>query len=217
MLCQALDLRVMQVKFLIDIKPRLECITEEYFAALLPLSELKILQKELWSHIVQTFNSSATQDSEDRFDHIAHSAQSVLVSALEHHSPPIRDDNSLHGIATISEWKVKVAKMMAGSFADAHEKMLSSPDTATYLGTASKRMFQFVRQKLGVPLHRGLVDHPSPTKGANVKGRKELTGTQISVIYEALRSGELFIPVIECLLQLPFYHPNGTAEHLNGF
>jgi phenylalanine ammonia-lyase len=55
--------------------------------------------------------------------------------------------------------------MTAGSFADAHEKMLSSPDTTAYLGTASKRMFEFVRQKLGVALHRGLVDHPSPTKG----------------------------------------------------
>jgi phenylalanine ammonia-lyase len=216
MLCQALDLRVMQVKFLTDIKPRLESITEEYLAALLPPGDVKLLQKELWGHIVQTFNSSTTQDSEDRFDHIARSAQLVLVSALEHHWPLKRDNNSLCGITAISEWKVRAAKMMAGSFADAHEKMLSSPDTAAYLGTASKRMFEFVRQKLGVPLHRGLVDHPSPTKGSKVDGRKELTGTQISMIYKALRSGELFLPVIECLLQLPVDEPNGTAEELNG-
>jgi phenylalanine ammonia-lyase len=216
MLCQALDLRVMQVKFLTDIKPKLECITEEYFAVLLPLGDLKLLQKELWGHIVQSFNSSTTQDSEDRFDNIARFAQSVLVSALEHHSPLKRDSNLLCGITAISEWKVRVAKMMAGSFAGAHEKMLSSPDTAAYLGTASKRMFEYVRKNLGVPLHRGLVDHPSPAMGSKVDGRKELTGTQISVIYAALRSGELFIPVIECLQQLPVHHPNGTAEQLNG-
>jgi phenylalanine ammonia-lyase len=105
----------------------------------------------------------------------------------------------LCGITAISEWKVRVTKMMARSFADAHEKMLSSSNTAAYLGTASKRIFEFGRQKLGVPLHRGLVDHPSPTRGSEVDGRKELTGTQISVIYETLRSGKLLIPVIEFL------------------
>ncbi|KAE9369014.1 putative phenylalanine ammonia-lyase [Stipitochalara longipes BDJ] len=211
MLCQALDLRVMQVKFLTDIKPRLESITEKYFAALLSPGDLKNLQKELWSHVVQTFNSSTTQDSEGRFDHIARSALPVLVSALERHSPPRWDNHSFYGLAAISKWKASVATMAAGSFANARDTMLSSPDTAAYLGTASKRMYAFVRQNLGVPLHRGLVDHPSSTEESKVNSRKELTGTQISVIYEALRSGELFIPVIECLQNLPADHPTSTA------
>jgi hypothetical protein len=85
--------------------------------------------------------------------------------------------------------------MMARSLVDPHEKMPSSPNTAAYLGTTSKRIFEFVRQKLGVPLHCGLVDYPSPTKGPEVDGRKELTDTQISLIYEALRSREFFIPL----------------------
>jgi phenylalanine ammonia-lyase len=47
MLCQAIDLRVMLVRFLTDIKPRMESITEEYFAALLPPGDLKLLQKRV--------------------------------------------------------------------------------------------------------------------------------------------------------------------------
>jgi len=126
----------MQNKFLTNIKPRLEFVTEECFATLLPIDELEILQKELWSHVVQSFSSSTTQDPEDRFDKIARSAQSILVSTLEHHSPPIQDNNSSCGIAAISEWKVRVAKMTASSFVEAREKMLSNLDTANHLGIA---------------------------------------------------------------------------------
>ncbi|KAI5243169.1 phenylalanine ammonia-lyase [Aureobasidium subglaciale] len=63
--------------------------------------------------------------------------------------------------------------------------------TPSYLGSAARRMYRFVRGDLGIKFNRGLVEHPTqplpPT--VDVKEPRKTIGSQISVIYEALTDG----------------------------
>ncbi|KAL9628738.1 MAG: hypothetical protein Q9204_005700 [Flavoplaca sp. TL-2023a] len=61
-------------------------------------------------------------------------------------------------------------------------------------------MYTYVREELKVPLHRGLKDHPEPhDMFAADCSRKRTIGSNISIIYEALRSGAIHKALIECL------------------
>lgn len=48
-------------------------------------------------------------------------------------------------------------------------------------------------------MHRGLVDHPKSVEGEEKTATKKKTGTQISIIYKALRNEKLAVPIMECL------------------
>ena len=196
MLCQALDLRVMQVEFLEAAKARLGEVTNKYFSASLPAGALDKAQADLFPALVKQFKTTMTLDSAVRFKHIAHSLQLVLFAVIEDHPSPV---SAAETMSYIPQWRQDIVDVLNGEFAKSRAQMLLRPNTARYLGSASKRMYEYVRLTLGVPLHRGLADHPVVGAGEQGNGRQQLTGTQITKLYEALRSGELFLPVIACL------------------
>lgn len=75
-------------------------------------------------------------------------------------------------------------------------------DTASYLGHASKRMYAYVRHELGVPFHQGFVENPLPSdaEDGGINGRaKKTIGSWISIVYEALRSGDMHPQIMGCL------------------
>jgi len=92
-------------------------------------------------------------------------------------------------------------------FIDNREEYLANPDATEFLGVASKKMYKFVRNELGVPMNKGLIDYPMYEgcgKGGNVggkKGEKLTTGTQISRIYKALREQRAAGMIMECLAE----------------
>ena len=65
-------------------------------------------------------------------------------------------------------------------------------------------MYRFVRYELGVPLHKGLVEHPTypnaERDGVRASaGEKVTIGKRVSTIYAALRSGRMRKVLLECL------------------
>jgi hypothetical protein len=56
-----------------------------------------------------------------------------------------------------------------------------------------------VREDLGVPFHRGLVEHPTPGDVV-INGRpKKTIGSWVGIIYESLRDGRLYDKLMEAL------------------
>jgi phenylalanine ammonia-lyase len=72
-------------------------------------------------------------------------------------------------------------------------------------------MYEFVRKGLGVPLHRGIVDHPTYPSVTEDHAGKELIGSQVSKIYMALRGGAFRDVLQDC-----WYSPDSVRGGFAG-
>lgn len=204
-LCQALDLRAMNIHFVDKLRPAVEQLTTSTFKRLIASETMSALQASVWSAIAHGLESTTTKDSCDRFIAIAHFAQPTLIQAL---SSLQRDhtngsktsfENIPNLLFLVLSWTEKVAELAKEIFLSNRDDYIANPDATPYLGAASKRMYKFVREDLRVPFHRGLADHPTLNGGEGKDGKLKNTGSQISVIYEALRDERLIAPVMACL------------------
>ncbi|KAI9870109.1 MAG: hypothetical protein M1830_004676, partial [Pleopsidium flavum] len=109
---------------------------------------------------------------------------------------------STQSIAGLGDWKIRMLYALNETYSSVCDKFFQHQDTAQSLGQASRKLYTFVRHQLGVPFHRGLVEHPSPKDdpGIFIDGRAKKTNwSWISIIYKSLRSGQLHEPVMMCL------------------
>ncbi|KAK1570179.1 phenylalanine ammonia-lyase [Colletotrichum navitas] len=71
------------------------------------------------------------------------------------------------------------------------------PDATPYIGQASRRMYRFLRQDLGIPFlgeaHLASTDAPTPD------GVTPSMGLYNTRVFESIRSGRLYAVVLECL------------------
>lgn len=199
-LCQALDLRVMQILFLRSLQPTLQTVTEEAFP-LLSQFELEKLHPKIWKSVTESFSKTATMDSHARFKEIFENTQPSIIKFFTSDLSPAFDI-----LPSLCNWTKTATERSLSLFLKMREAYSAQPDATHFLGKASKRMYLFVREELRVPFHRGLVDHPTspPLKGAVEEEyrQKRTTGNRISVIYEALRSGRVYEAAMECVFSL---------------
>lgn len=203
-LCQAVDLRAMNKMFLEKLRPAVEELTANTFARVLEEEILVKLQQSIWSAIYTGLENSTTKDSSDRFVFVARLAQPALIQVLSNSRQSSPNSTSVSEdtpdlFALVTSWTSQLASLSQSIFISNRESYMAYPDATPYLGAASKRMYRFVREELHVPFHRGLADHPTVNGGVDKERKLKNTGSQISVIYEALRDERLIVPVMECL------------------
>ena len=198
-LCQALDLRVMQVHFMEQLRPAILVLTFDTFGKILDSAKLNSLQDQIWSVLTHSISLTAAKDSSARFIGIANCAQAVVIEALISAASTAPEPSG--GILRlIHQWTERTAKISQAIFLTNRAAYLANPDATPYLGVASKKLYTFVRRDLKAPMHRGLVDHPTvQTPGGDGSSLKRNTGSHISKIYEALRDERLMVPVMECV------------------
>lgn len=96
-------------------------------------------------------------------------------------------------LSAIAKWNEAASTDLCRAFNDNRTTYFANSDASQYLGVASRRMYNHVRRELKVPMHKGLVDHPDVLNG------KKTIGSNISIIYDAMRSGRLYREMLECL------------------
>jgi phenylalanine ammonia-lyase len=203
-LCQALDLRVMQLRLLNGLKPILEDITGNIFGQNLSQTSLDELNARLWEHVLQSMTATTTMDSSERWAHIMASAQSVIVTFIATQESTITEKD-ICSLTFLRDWVNQATARSLQTFLANRESAFRQLHTAEFLGDASRRLYNFVRLDLEVPFHKGLIDHPrriAPAerlKASNSKGDKANIGSRISVIYQSLRSGKLSEVLMACL------------------
>ena len=196
--CQALDLRVMQINFFMGLEPILRSDLGVSFHNLLCKSDLDDLHRDLWTNLMQSWSSTANIDSEDRFNQVLDSCMITLANFLV-----LRGDRPSSCVfPAIKIWKNRALSSMARIFFSTRSKFFDCQNTADFLGSGTRKMYVYVRHILGVPFHKGLGDNPISTRIADTEGEPKRTiGSWISIIYESLRSGELHAPAMEALLE----------------
>lgn len=96
------------------------------------------------------------------------------------------------------------AKIVLSCIQSARKAFAKSPVTDAYLSNGSSLLYRYVRNDLGVPLHKGLVEHAtynatSPEGIAVEPMERELIGAQIGKIYKSIRSGDVYGVLVESL------------------
>ena len=200
-LCQALDLRALNLLFTESAKREIHELTYETFEyALVNEKDKEHLQVETVKQILKQLPMTTHMDSGERFQHVADSVQGSIISFL-YGLDKGSLDHRVDILDLIREWNVRCADRLRDLFLHTRTDYFDHPDATPYLCQASTKMYTHVRHVLHVPLHKGLADHPDKTNGSKT------LGTYNSIIYEALRDGSLYKVVMSCL---------GRNEHVNG-
>ena len=211
-LCQALDLRVLQEEFFHEAHAKLQKITADVFQDhcynIHGAAKSKELGHELWRSISQSWAFTGTSDVQEKCEKaIADTAPVLLQGWIGGRFNTENHVSSTHLL--ILRWQEEVKAMLKQTYDEVRERMFKEHTQITleYLGLASKKTYTFIREELGVPMHRGLAD--APTFG-DTEGRKKLTvGSWVSIIFEALKDGRLYRPLMECLGEVAEL-PNGV-------
>lgn len=189
-LCQALDLRAIQLRFLSALKPGLEKTTFELFGPL--LTDINGLNHTLWLQLRKAYDTSTAVDSSQRF---VQAVKTLRPTIIDHAVASGNSDPAL--MPNLIKWTECSAALALKVFESTKSDYAINPDASEFLGSASKRMYQFVRFQLGIPFHIETRE-TERTDTMNESNDRSL-GAMLSVIHGAIQNGTLFIPVMECL------------------
>lgn len=207
--CQALDLRVMNLKFEEHLKNFLDQRIR-FLLAVLGMSDSLGAQvnTKVWNHVKRELSRSTTLDTDDRMKKSMEGIKVVVIDLLEESGSDLGD-----GFLRISGWLQDSIDGAASLYHGIRSDYFSTGDATEFLGQASKQLYHFVRKDLNVPMHRGIIDHPTPSStlftssdtlhlggvDSDEDWRKNTVGHWISVIHEAIQNDSVMEVVFKCM------------------
>ncbi|KAF4633237.1 hypothetical protein G7Y89_g4882 [Cudoniella acicularis] len=200
-LCQALDLRAMQIRFLEALEPIFRGIADESFSSYLQdVEAMDAFRTSLWVLFQKSLDQLTSFDSPKRFSSAVGSLQPLVLK----HIVPTETS-----IAALYSWTEQCSSRSLEIFRMNRKMYLSNPDATSYIGNASRRMYQFIRHDLGVPfVDNNTISTPKNEESGFNWGaegmqqdaaRGQTMGGMISKVFESIRSGELYHVVMDCI------------------
>jgi phenylalanine ammonia-lyase len=187
--CQAIDLRVMHVTFLETVTSTL---SETFARTLQNDRKSEIIGVSLTAAFQSLRNSwwdNAGLDAADRCS----SGASAFVQTLC--DPPkgdlcIRSEFDCFDLSAkeMRQLKSDLQADMLNAYQVHRSEFMHEPTSERYVGAGSKALYTWVRKEMGIPMHRGLEDHPVP----GILAGKQTIGSHVTKIFEAVRDGRLF-------------------------
>ncbi|KAF2667487.1 phenylalanine ammonia-lyase [Microthyrium microscopicum] len=205
-LCQAVDLRAIQVQIESEILPQVHGTCSDSFEKYFQPDTLTHLTKKVEDIIKRGLLDAAKVQSGQRYHNIAESAQKIWYEAF---SDPERKALESAGhvqaisdpILAVRDWTKEMARVMLVTSKSVKETYAVTPDASHLLGKSSSKVYRFVRERLGVPFCRGLADHPTAKSNDSAisRGPKKTTGSQVSLIHSAIRNGDILGLLEDCI------------------
>ena len=230
--CQAVDLRAMHIRFLETFQPQLRALTDEIIKPVLKgPAALDSLLAAIWAQLGSKLEQASSMDTDQRFTSVSTALQPIVLRFIA---------SSAKSIPALEAWTKSCAEAMLQSFEVTRDLYSKHPDAKPFLGRASRRMYSFVRDRLGVPFIRAYhlrTPDPEPVnslesdrpEATSLNSDNMTTGSYITRIYAAIRDGSLYVPVMECLREAQqttqsannvkvqgtaFAEPSGVGESL---
>ncbi|KAK8039840.1 phenylalanine ammonia-lyase [Apiospora rasikravindrae] len=198
--CQAIDLRVLHVTFLETLRPALAETLRRYHRPACTdstsSSSFSSLSLAVWKAVCDRWYETACLDAAERAVEAATATVPVLADYYSAATTTTKGDGSAApmtmNLGTLRDLRDAIGQTVYRGYIQHREAFFRAPGSAPYLGDGTRRGYQFVRETLGVPFHRGIEEQPGPSDTAMDDGRpKKIIGTWLSVIYEAVRDGRL--------------------------
>jgi phenylalanine ammonia-lyase len=201
-LCQALDLRAINIKFQETFHPIFsreihkafeDCVGEKTW--------LDKCETALWIKFKRDMEQTTGIDSEKRFTSIMDSLQSTVLQFAPCSSATL---------VALHMWTERCSASALGAYNLTRERYISRPDATPLLGPASRRMYRYVRDQLGIPFtQEKTIRTPEPelaevrTDGIQDSRTQAVdtptVGSLMTAVYQSMRTGALYVPVMECL------------------
>lgn len=185
-LCQALDLRALQAQLTISIDEITREELAHHFGRSLPAPELRTLLKHVRSAVHAAMESSSTMDAVPRMQAAAAATTTPIVDFLTS-----RADVASNALGAIADFRTAVAARATARFQQLQVDFLSGAQGAApasaYLGR-TRLMYEYVRVTLGIKMH-GSENLSRFESGLGVD--EQTIGQNISLIYEAIRDGQM--------------------------
>lgn len=185
-LCQALDLRVLTVDFLQSTETQARKVFDEAFGR--PKNLKKTTFEETWMSIENAWLDTTQLDLAQRCEEVAsRSVSQILNAEISTLGAP-----DTFAWSSAKEWKMSLSSLLRRRYEDKRRDFFKKQSTPDFLGKPSTAIYLFVREKLGVPFHQGVVDHPVLPNCADYPDGKKTIGTHVTRVYKAIRDGEIF-------------------------
>ncbi|KAJ6069826.1 hypothetical protein N7499_011713 [Penicillium canescens] len=193
--CQAAEIRANHKRFLSTLRTKVEDASE--FGALhglgLSAEQIEALSKSLFSIIEKNWYKANTNTWKDRVVSVAEAVMSPVSDFMAANKPECP-------ASTIIAFK-KNFHSIVSTTADAMyypNPTISSDDVASQLGDGTSQLYNFVRTKLNVPAHYGIMDDPlyNHQNGLPTEGKKTIGGW-VGIVYENLLEGDMMDKVLE--------------------
>lgn len=189
--CQALDLRAMTLAFLSKL-PSVISSTLDGFAQVLAKEDLETLTSNLTKHMNTTWPTTSKLEATVRCQILVDTSLATILQSLV--SAP--SSQGFDSAKALDNWKAKALTALVEAYSPNQAAFYEHQHTERLLGIGSKLIYTTVRKELRVPFHQGIIEHPTADSN-ELNGRpKKTVGGWISVIYEALRNGELQKPLM---------------------
>ena len=179
-LCQALDLRAMHIRFLEGFEPVFRSDTAELLARFsITSKDSTRVHAQLWSQLTRKLDRSMILDPKQRFEAVFRSLEPTVVDLAT---------SSSDGVRSLRDWSDHCSRIGLKTYEENLARYSAHPDARPFVGTAARCMYDFVRDELSVPFIRT----------GDLTGSATM-GSYITFIYQSMRSGDLYRPVMECL------------------
>jgi phenylalanine ammonia-lyase len=208
MVMQALDLRVLQLRYFERLRPKIAEMTRQIvqqFLVIEPVDSEKMLQG-LWPEIIKAWDGTTSLDLTSRCAKTADVAAPSLMKEIAK-STGLKA-SAYDMFVAFDTWRLALARELELSYESVRVEMFEkhADITPTYLGQASSKLYVFCRKELKIPFHRGLVEDPThPLQDGQhasfPAAERKSIGSLISVVYEAIRDGRLHDPVMAAIKQ----------------
>ena len=196
-LCQALDLRCVQLEFSAVAEPAARNILQECFSSIVSETNFEGLHTDIWAILMEKWLGHASLDLVNRGPATALDTTGALVGHLTKHLSTNPDRATNSALAAIETYQVRIADTLNRAYDSARSAFFAAPTTPKYLCWASDILYRFVREELEVPMHKGLMDHPPIRSESENTGTNRTIGSLTSLIYISLRNGKLHDRVME--------------------
>ncbi|KAJ6008234.1 hypothetical protein N7540_012210 [Penicillium herquei] len=193
--CQALDLRAMHLAFL-ETLPDVINITMSEFTGVMLTKEIDMLASAIKNKMATTWWKTSKLEASARCEIIVESTLPLIFQAILDSKRP-SNTHSVDALVVIKEWKTQTVACLVEAYDANKNTFFAHQHTEKLLGAGSKIIYRAVRHDLQVPFHQGFIEHPT-AESATLNGRpKKSVGSWISIIYQALRNGDLHKPLMQ--------------------
>ena len=202
-LCQALDLRAMNLRFIQALSGPFKDILRDTFGHVIEdEAKLDALSIDVWKEFTKQLNETSGMDSSRRFQTVTRSLQPLILQSAP---------RSLEILEALDIWTEHFSIAAAALFNSNRDQYILDPDATPYLGVASAQMYRFVRRRLRVPFVQEATISTPEAKDIEVQigrmdgfdaGSTPTMGSFITTIYGSMRSGELYATIVDCLREV---------------
>lgn len=201
--CQALDLRVFQLRFLATLEPEFRASIRQNIATHLDNPEsIDNLLDTCWNTFCARLDATTTLDSVPRFTEAIASLQPLIMPSL------MSSGEAFRALVVCNEHLHNFTQKL---FIDIRRRYVREDDAAELLGRASKQMYRYIRKDLGIRFIGGPETLAVPADPEQ-SGTGLTMGALNSRVRAATVAGKLYQVVMGCIKETERPNPSVLAK-----